>query len=94
MSKEEINIDHVARLASLRLDQGEAQQLKGELEQILAYMKELDEVDTTNVEPTSHVHGIKNNFREDVVAPSLSVEEAIKNASDKNSLGFRVPKII
>ena len=61
---------------------------------ILAYMEKLNELDTTNVEPLSHVMDITNVFREDETRPSLPREKALGNAPDRSEKFFKVPKVI
>ncbi len=87
-------VEHVARLARLELTEGEKEQMRAQLDSILSYIEKLNELDTSAVEPTSHVLPMKNVFREDEVRPSLSQEEALANAPDRQDLFFRVPRIL
>ena len=57
-------------------------------------LKQLNELDTENVEPTSHVLDMKNILREDVSKPGLPVEEVLKNAPDHENGQIKVPAII
>ena len=57
-------------------------------------LKQLNELDTENVEPTSHVLDMKNVLREDVSKPGLPVEEVLKNAPDHENGQIKVPAII
>lgn len=59
------NIRHIARLARLRLTQGEVERLSNELTSILTYVDQLKKVDTENIEATAQVTGLRNVFRED-----------------------------
>ncbi len=88
------DVEHVARLARLRLTEEEKEKLGKQLNQILEYVEKLNELDTKNVEPTSHVVPLKNVLREDEVKPSLPVEEVLSNAPDKKGKYFKVPRII
>jgi aspartyl-tRNA(Asn)/glutamyl-tRNA(Gln) amidotransferase subunit C len=88
------DVEHVAALARLSFTDEEKQKLTGELNAILAYMEQLDSLDTSAVEPLSHVIDLKNVFREDERAASLSREEALKNAPSATEKFFRVPKVI
>ena len=81
-------------LARLEFNESEKQKLTHELNEILKYVEKLDELDTSNVEPLSHVIELSNVFRDDVVKPSISTEEALKNAPAKKDTFFRVPKVI
>ncbi|MCL6571909.1 MAG: Asp-tRNA(Asn)/Glu-tRNA(Gln) amidotransferase subunit GatC [Bacillus sp. (in: Bacteria)] len=87
-------VDHVANLARLYLSEEEKAEMMEKLNSILDYMEKLNELDTTNVEPTAHVIPIKNVFREDEVKESLPLEETLKNAPDRSDSFFRVPRII
>lgn len=87
-------VEHVAKLSRLTLTEQELEKITGQLDNILSYVAKLDELDTTNVCATSHVFSITNAFREDVVKPSLSREEALANGPDQNGEAFQVPRII
>lgn len=89
-----INVEHVAHLARLRLSEEEKEKFGVQLSSILAYVEKLDELDTSGVEPTSHVLTIDNVMREDGLSPSLSADEALLNAPDRADNFYRVPKII
>ncbi|GAB4318023.1 MAG: Asp-tRNA(Asn)/Glu-tRNA(Gln) amidotransferase subunit GatC [Promethearchaeota archaeon] len=84
---------HVADLARLSLTEGELEEFTRQLNDVLAYFEKLNEVDTTDVPPTFHVLDLKNVFREDVVEPSLTVEEALKNAKNTSDGFFKAPRI-
>ncbi len=92
LSKDEIK--HVSRLAALEVTDEEVDEIKAELDDVLSYVEQLSAVNTEGIEPTSHVHGIVNAFREDVIKDSLSLEEIETFAPDFSPAGFRVPKII
>lgn len=87
-------IEHIAKLAALELSESEFEAALGELNDILSYVDQLQAVDTRGVVPTSHVHGVVNAFRDDVIRPSLSVEDLERNAPSFDERGFRVPKVI
>ena len=88
------DVDHVASLAHLKFSDDEREQLVGQLNAILAYMEKLNTLDTSGVEPTSHVLNLKNVFRHDEIGPSLSQEEALRNAPSSDRGHFTVPKVI
>lgn len=90
----DISLEHLAQLARLDLGESERDLFAGQLKDILVYMEKLGELDTTDVEPTSHVISLGNVFREDFPEPSLDREEALGNAPDKTGRFYRVPKII
>lgn len=87
-------VEHVARLARLELTAEEKERMRAQLDSILSYIDKLNELDTSAVEPTSHVLPITNVFREDEVMPSLAQEEVLANAPDRHELFFRVPRIL
>jgi aspartyl-tRNA(Asn)/glutamyl-tRNA(Gln) amidotransferase subunit C len=87
-------VEHVAKLARLAITEEEKEKYSQQLSNILTYIEKLKELDTSKVEPTSHVLPMKNIFREDEVKPSLPREEILKNAPDRAEEFFRVPKII
>jgi aspartyl-tRNA(Asn)/glutamyl-tRNA(Gln) amidotransferase subunit C len=87
-------VRYVAALARLELAPGEEGPLTGQLNAILEYMGQLGEVDTTGVEPTSHVLPLTNVMREDTVRECLSNAEALSNAPAAAQGHFAVPKII
>lgn len=87
-------VRHVALLSRLELAEGEAEKYAGDLDQILHYVEKLKELDTTNVPPTSHSFKMINVFREDVVQPSLTAEEATANAPEAEDNYFKVPAVL
>ncbi len=84
----------MAKLARLELQPGELEKFTPQLESILEYVAKLAEVDTAGVEPMAHAVPLRNVLREDVVEPSLPVEEVLKNAPATDGRFFRVPKVI
>jgi aspartyl-tRNA(Asn)/glutamyl-tRNA(Gln) amidotransferase subunit C len=87
-------VDYVAGLAQLRLDDAAKERLVREMGDILAYMDQLNELNTDAVEPMMHAMEMTNVFREDVVKPSLPREEALKNAPVHDGEYFIVPIIL
>ncbi len=88
-------VKHVALLSRLSLDDKELELYSRQLASILAYIRKLNEIDTKDVQPTSHaLSTLKNVFRKDVLKPSLNVEEVLKNAPSRDGDFFRVPQII
>jgi len=88
------DVEHIARLARLEFSEEEKQKFTHQLNQILAYMEQLNKLDTSAVEPLSHVIELSNVFRPDEVKPGLTPEEALKNAPAKTDKFFKVPKVI
>jgi aspartyl-tRNA(Asn)/glutamyl-tRNA(Gln) amidotransferase subunit C len=88
------DVEHVAKLARLELTGAEKIKFTRHLNEILAYMEKLNEIDTAHVEPLSHVIDLRNVCREDVTRPSSPPEQMLKNAPDRKEQFFRVPKVI
>ena len=88
------DVEHVAKLARLSLSEDEKQLFTRQLSDILTYIGKLNELDTENVEPTSHVLDLHTVLREDAVRESLNPEEVLSNAPDREGSFFKVPKII
>ncbi len=89
-----MDIEKVARLARLELSEEERETFGNQLEQILTYMEQLNRLDTSGVEPTSHAIPIYNVFREDEVKSSIAQEEVLAIAPDEEEGHFKVPRII
>jgi aspartyl-tRNA(Asn)/glutamyl-tRNA(Gln) amidotransferase subunit C len=89
-----MDIKKVARLSRLDLSEEEKVTFGNQLEQILSYMEQLNRLDTSGVEPTSHAIPIQNVFREDGVKSSFQQEEVLAIAPDEEDGHFKVPRII
>lgn len=87
-------LDHLATLARIELNDKEREKFSAELASILDYIEKLKEVDISNVEPTTHVMQIENVFRKDSIEQSMDIEKVLKHAPDRKERFFRVPKII
>ncbi len=88
------DVEHVAELARLQLTPEEKERFSAQLNEILTYIGKLNELDTTQVEPTSHVIPMANVWRDDEVRPSLDRELVLQNAPDASHFFFKVPRII
>ena len=88
------DVRHAALLSRLHLTDEEITEYTQVLNSILEYFAKLDELDTAQIPPTSHSIKMQNVFREDLVTPSLPVEEALANAPESEENCFKVPKII
>jgi aspartyl-tRNA(Asn)/glutamyl-tRNA(Gln) amidotransferase subunit C len=88
-------VEKIAKLANLSLTDDEVKIFQVQLSTILDYVKILDKVDTTGVEPTSHpIYGLKNRFSETVLnEQQLTNEEAIRNAKETNN-GYILTKAV
>ncbi len=84
----------LAKLSRLELSEEEKTNLPDELNKILDWMNELNEIDTTNIEPLTHLTFEVNSFREDEVKNMLDHEKALLNAPKKDENYFIVPKVL
>ena len=92
ISKDQVK--HVAHLARLALSEDEVETMTKQLGDIIKYAELLNELDTENVEPTTHVLDLKNVMRKDEAKKWISKEDALKNAPDQKNGQFRVPSIL
>jgi aspartyl-tRNA(Asn)/glutamyl-tRNA(Gln) amidotransferase subunit C len=86
-------VEHVARLARLRLAPAELEKMRAQLSNILDHIDMLKEVDVTDVPPTAQVTDLPNILRPDEVRPSLPREDVLANAPDQQDGMFRVKAI-
>lgn len=87
-------VAHVAKLARLAVTPDEVHLFAEQLSSILTYVEKLNQLDTSHIEPTSHVLPLSNVFREDKVRNSLPTEKVFETAPEREGPFFRVPKII
>jgi len=87
-------VEHVAQLARLALSAEEQQRFTEQLNAILTYMEQLNEVATDGVEPTAHVLDLVNVMRDDMVRQTCTAEAALANAPETTHHFFVVPRIV
>ena len=87
-------IEYVGILAKLELSDEEKEQAKKDMANMLDYIDTLNELDTSGVEPMSHVFPVNNVFREDVVTNGDDREEILANAPEAKEGAFVVPKTV
>lgn len=87
-------VDDLAELSRLKLTDEEKERIQRDLQVILAYMDQLAQVDTADVEPLSHSLPVENVFRADIVQPSQSRDELLANAPRQKDGCFAVPKTV
>ena len=90
----DFNVQYVAHLARIALTPAEQEKFAAQLTHVLGYMEKLNQLDVSNIEPTAHAVPMVNVVRPDEVRPSLSNEEALRNAPSKANGLFLVPKIV
>ena len=88
------DVEQIALLARLALDDDEVERMRADLAAVLVHMDALAEVDTTGVEPMTHAVPMDLRLRDDVAAPSLPVEVALRGAPEVVDDCFSVPHII
>lgn len=92
ISGEEVR--RLADLAYLRLDPESEERLRRDLDEILAYVEKLNELDTSSVKPALGVTEQRAGLREDLESPSLGEEQALANAPEPGRGHFKVPRVI
>lgn len=89
------DVQHLAQLSSLQLDEAEAQSLRTDLENIVGYIEQLSKLDTTGVEPTYQVTDLQNVWRNDVVDDyGVSKDELLALAPSTEAHQIKVPKVL
>jgi len=87
-------VEHIAWLARIKLTEEEKEKFTVMFNDILNYFRKIDEIETGNIEYTSYSIQIKNVMRDDLVRPSLSPEEALKNAPKKEKNFIKAPRMV
>ncbi|MFV1969129.1 MAG: Asp-tRNA(Asn)/Glu-tRNA(Gln) amidotransferase subunit GatC [Pirellulaceae bacterium] len=87
-------IQKVALLARLRLDGEELTRMTDQLGQVVEYVRQLDELDTSQVEPMAHAADLVNVFADDEHRPGLDREKALANAPKRDEECYRVPAVL
>lgn len=94
MSTPHLDVRYVADLVRLRLTDEEIAEFQPQLDQVLAYIEQLNEVDVEGIEPTAHASAVYNVFRADEARGSFTQEQATANAPHSGSGLFMVPKVV
>jgi aspartyl-tRNA(Asn)/glutamyl-tRNA(Gln) amidotransferase subunit C len=87
-------VRHVAKLARLELDESEMLSLQGELNALLGHFADIESIDTSGIEPTSHAVALRNVWAADSVGPVLPRDQAVRNSALAKAGLFVVPQII
>ena len=87
-------VDYISELSRMELRAGEKQAMTAQLEQIIAYMNVLNQLDTQGIEPMSHVFPVKNVLREDAQAPSQGRAQRLAGSPSGGKEAFLVPKAV
>jgi len=94
MKLDEKIVDRIAELSKLEFNGNEKSEILNDMNLLLEFIGQLNEVDTDNTEPLIHMSAEVNILREDDVIESISQEEALKNAPSKDSTYFKMPKVL
>lgn len=87
-------IDKLAELSQLEFDDASKNEMIKDLDKMLDFVNKLDELDTKNIKPLIYINDEVNSLREDEVGQHLNKNTALKNAPEKNSDYFKVPKVL
>lgn len=94
MSAPKLDVRYVADLVRLKLTDGEIAELQPQLDHVLSYIAQLNEVNVDGIEPTAHASAVYNVFRADVPREGFTQEQATANAPHSGSGLFLVPKVV
>ncbi len=87
-------MEYVGILAKLELSEKEKQAAKNDMERMLDYVDKLNELDTSGVEPMSHIFSVSNVFRKDEVENKDGAEDTLANAPERRGRAFVVPRTV
>ncbi len=94
MAVSKADVEYIATLARLSFSESEKEAMTHDLNEILAYVEKLNELNTEHIEPLTNMGDRTNVLREDIPMPSISNQDALKNAPDFQDRFFKVPKVI
>jgi aspartyl-tRNA(Asn)/glutamyl-tRNA(Gln) amidotransferase subunit C len=94
MAEEKIDVNYVAHLARLELSAGEVERFSRQLDDILGYVRQLEQLDVENIEPMAHATPVYDVMREDQARPGAGTESALGNAPERSSNQFRVTRVV
>jgi len=87
-------VEKIAELSKLEFDADSKEEIRNDLNRIIGFIEKLDEIDTSGTEPLIFMNSEKNVLRADEPAITVKQDEALKNAPDKDSDYFKVPKVL
>ena len=89
------DVRHLAQLSSLQMSDAEVESLRADIEKIINYINQLDELDTDGVEPTYQVTGLQNIWRDDeIIDSSVSRQQLLALAAEQSDNCVKVPKVL
>ncbi len=87
-------VKHIAHLARLRVPEDQIDRVAGDLNKILAWVEQLDEVDVTGIEPLTSVNDLSLRLRDDIITDGAKAQEILANAPERTADFFTVPKVV
>jgi len=93
-SSEHMDVEYIAHLARIHLTEEEITSFQSQLDDVLAYVDQLKELDVSDIEPTAHAIPVQNVMRDDEVRPSLDHDTVMRNAPSEVQGQFKVPRIV
>jgi aspartyl-tRNA(Asn)/glutamyl-tRNA(Gln) amidotransferase subunit C len=94
MNIDKESLQKIAHLARLEMPESAEKEMMDSLNSVLTWMEELNEINTDNVKPLTHMSLEVNALREDKVIPNISREQGLRNAPKHDGAYFRVPKVM
>ena len=90
----EKEVERIEKLAGLSFSEADKKAFIPQLNSVVTYIDKLNQLDTSDIQPTNHAVSINNVFRKDLLTDSLDRKLSLKNSPDQDSQYFRVPRII
>ncbi len=87
-------VDKIAHLARLEFENEAKEEIKNDMERMLAFVEKLNEINTDNIEPLVYMNPETNKLREDIVIQTITHNEGLKNAPKHDTDYFKVPKVV
>ena len=94
MPDDKLDIDYVAKLARIELDEDEKRLFGSQLSSVLEYFKKLDAVDVDNIEPTAHAFPLYNSMHQDKATDTFTHDEALANSPAQKEKQVIVPRVV
>jgi aspartyl-tRNA(Asn)/glutamyl-tRNA(Gln) amidotransferase subunit C len=87
-------VEKIAQLARLKLSEADLEKYTDQLNSILGFVEKLNQLDTTNIEATTHAVEVPTPFREDKIIPKELIQKVLEISPDHEERFFRVPKVL
>ena len=93
-NEDKVDVRYLANLARMYVSDEEVEVYQPQLDHVVEYIRKINKLDLSDIEPTSHASLVQNVFRKDEVKPSLQSEDVLRNAPSAVKGQFNVPKIV